>query len=75
MISITAFYEHGIDSNKDKAAFAIADKFGAKFQGGGCCLFGSFERDLEWQVKVDELPKMVRALRASGFRVVTRNAA
>ncbi len=70
-MKIQAYYQHGIDSAKDQAAFTIAKKYNANLIGSGCCLFGTFERDLEWIIEEDRVPMMSKDLRLAGFRVTS----
>ena len=66
---IQAFYDNGINSAKDQAAFAIAKKYGAALRGSGCWLCEPFTRDLKWDVLDSHAPAMKKELRNAGFRL------
>ena len=68
-MNIKATYLYGIIPEKDKEAFNIANKYGAKFQGSGCWLNEPFVRDLEWTVNRPAGGKMIVELRQAGFEV------
>jgi hypothetical protein len=66
---IKAIYHFGIDVAKDRAAFAIAEKYGAQFTGSGCWLHEPFDRDLEWNVAYKDGKRMMEDLQHAGFTV------
>lgn len=68
-MNIIATYENGIDTTKDQAAFEIAKRHDAEFQGSGCWLQKPFLRELEWNVLAEKGKDMAIALRLEGFNV------
>jgi hypothetical protein len=66
-VNIIAYYDGGIDLNKDRSIDLIADKFGAELSGTGCFMIEPFTRDLEYQVEQDKREELIAALSAAGF--------